>query len=508
MALLVLVILFCLPIFLLFLLQKHRKNTSTKLPPGPPGLPLIGNLHQLDATNLAFCFWKLSKQYGPIFSLRLGFRPTIVISSAKLAKEAFKTHDLQFSSRPVLSGTQKLSYNFLGLTLTPHYNSWREMRKKFVTHMLSANRTEQFRQVQTDEIFRMIEKISKLSAAPAAAADDYVSSEAPINLSEIAMTLIRNIIFRVGFGKRFEDEGTAAVSRLHSVFAETQAMVGRLFFKDCLPFVGCWLDSLTGWNRRLRNNFSDCDKVYQQLIEDHLDPKRPKVAEQEDLIDVLLAEMKTADDHQTFDSIKSTIMENIAATDTIKVTLEWAMTNLMKNREAMKKVQKEVRYVVKDKGFVDEDDLQRLEYLKAVVKETMRFQPAGQFLLRETTEKCVIDGYHIPAKTTVFVNVLAIGRDGQVWDKPDEFIPERFVGSNIDMGGQNFEFIPFGAGRRICAGSPIAMPIVELALANLLYKFDWKMPHGMKIDDLDFEATPGLTQHKKKPLKLVATKSI
>ncbi|GAY58021.1 hypothetical protein CUMW_183900 [Citrus unshiu] len=308
MALLVLGILFCLPIFLLFLLQKHRKNTSAKLPPGPPGLPLIGNLHQLDATNLAFCFWKLSKQYGPIFSLRLGFRPTIVISSAKLAKEAFKIHDLQFSSRPALSGTQKLSYNFLGLTLTPHYNSWREMKKKFVTHMLSANRTEQFRQVQTDEIFRMIEKISKLSAPPAAAADDYVSSEGPINLSEMAMTLIRNIIFRVGFGKRFEDEGTAAVSRLHSVFAETQAMVGRVFLRDCLPFVGCWLDSLTGWNRRLRNNFSDCDKVYQQLIEDHLDPKRPKVAEQEDLIDVLLGEMKTADDHQTFDSIKSTIM--------------------------------------------------------------------------------------------------------------------------------------------------------------------------------------------------------
>ncbi|KAK9220751.1 hypothetical protein WN944_009174 [Citrus x changshan-huyou] len=110
------------------------------------------------------------------------------------------------------------------------------------------------------------------------------------------------------------------------------------------------------------------------------------------------------------------------------------------------------------------------------------------------------------AKTTVFVNVLAIGRDGQVWDKPDEFIPERFVGSNIDMGGQNFEFIPFGAGRRICAGLPIAMPIVELALANLLYKFDWTMPRGMEIDDLDYDVKPGFTQHKKNPLMLVATK--
>ena len=198
----------------------------------------------------------------------------------------------------------------------------------------------------------------------------------------------------------------------------------------------------------------------------------------------------------------------IGTKDTSKVTIEMAMTHLMKNPEAMKKAQEEVRSVVKDKGFVDEDDIPRLEYINAVIKETMRIQPAAQFIPKATSERCVIDGYHIPAETMVLVNVWTIGRDPQVWDKPDKFIPERFVGSNIDMGGQNFEFIPFGSGRRICPGIPIALPSVELALANLLYKFDWKMPHGMKIDDLDFEATPGLTQHKKKPLKLVATKSI
>ncbi|KAH9740742.1 cytochrome P450 83B1 [Citrus sinensis] len=505
MALLVLGILFGLPIFLLFLLQKHRKNTSAKFPPGPPGLPIIGNLHQFDATNLAFYLWKLSKQYGPIFSLRLAFRPAIVISSVKLVKEAFKTHDLQFAGRPVLLGLQTLSYNYLGVTFTPHYNEWRDMRKRFVTYLLNSNRIEQFRRVRKDEIFRMVEKISKLGDA----ADEDGSSKVPINLSEIAMTCVRNIIFRVTFRKRFEDDGPAAVNRLDYLLAETQLLSGTIFFSDCsFSFIGNCLDRITGMHRRLQNHFKDCDRYYQQLIDDHLDPKRPQAARQQgDLIDDLLNLTKAGD--LTLDDVKAAIMEIfIGATDTSKVTIEMAMTHLMKNPEAMKKAQEEVTSVAKDKGFVDEDDIPRLEYINAVIKETMRIQPAAQFIPKATTERCVIDGYHIPAETMVLVNVWAIGRDPQVWDKPDKFIPERFVGSNIDMGGQNFEFIPFGSGRRICPGITIALPSVELALANLLYKFDWKMPHGMKIDDLDFEATPGLTQHKKKPLKLVATKSI
>ena len=199
-------------------------------------------------------------------------------------------------------------------------------------------------------------------------------------------------------------------------------------------------------------------------------------------------------------------MQNVfvAGTDTSAATVVWAMTYLTKNPRAMKKVQLEIRSLIGgNKGFVNEDDVQELHYLKAVVKETMRLQPTVPLLLpREAIQKCIVEGYEIPAKTRVFVNAWAIGRDPEAWQNPEEFYPERFVDSCIDFKGQNFELIPFGAGRRICPGLNMGIVTVELALANLLYKFDWEMPPGLKSHD--FDVLPGLAMHKKNVLSLRA----
>ncbi|EOY14954.1 Cytochrome P450 [Theobroma cacao] len=159
------------------------------------------------------------------------------------------------------------------------------------------------------------------------------------------------------------------------------------------------------------------------------------------------------------------------------------------------------------KSFVNEDDVQGLIHLKAVIKKTFRLQPIVPLLVpRETMRKCNISGYEIPAKTLVYVNAWAVGRDSEVWENPKEFYPERFIGSSVDYKGLNFELIPFGAGRRICPGIHMGVASVELALANLLYKFDWEMPTGMNKEDLDFEVVPGITVHKKNALCLVASK--
>ncbi|GAY66409.1 hypothetical protein CUMW_248520 [Citrus unshiu] len=196
----------------------------------------------------------------------------------------------------------------------------------------------------------------------------------------------------------------------------------------------------------------------------------------------------------------------VAGTDTSAATLVWAMTYLMKHPRVMKKVQEEIRSLVGGKkSFVDEDDVQELHYHKAVVKETMRLQPPVPLLVpKETIEKCTIDGYEIPAKTLVYVNAWAIGRDPEAWENPEEFNPERFIDRSIDFKGQNFELIPFGAGRRICPGMHLGTANVELALANLLYKFDWEMPPGMKNQDLDFDVLAGIAVHKKNYLFLLA----
>ncbi|WRX31342.1 Cytochrome P450 - like 10 [Theobroma cacao] len=118
--------------------------------------------------------------------------------------------------------------------------------------------------------------------------------------------------------------------------------------------------------------------------------------------------------------------------------------------------------------------------------------------------KCNIGGNEIPAKTLIHVNAWAIGRDPQAWKNPKEFYSERFIDSSIDYKGLDFELIPFGAGRRGCPGIHMGVATLELALANLLYKFDWEMPAGMNKEDLDFDVIPGITMHKKNALCLVA----
>ncbi|CAL1375055.1 unnamed protein product [Linum trigynum] len=139
----------------------------------------------------------------------------------------------------------------------------------------------------------------------------------------------------------------------------------------------------------------------------------------------------------------------------------------------------------------------------------MRLQPTAPLLVpRESTEDCRLGGYEIAAKTTVYVNIWAIGRDPETrGENPEEFRSERFMENpSIDVKGADFELIPFGAGRRMCPAIHMGLANVELSLANLLYAFDWGMPDGMKNEDLYMDVQPGVAMHKKNPLRLVATK--
>jgi cytochrome P450 len=203
-------------------------------------------------------------------------------------------------------------------------------------------------------------------------------------------------------------------------------------------------------------------------------------------------------------------MQNIfiAGTDTSTAIVIWAMTALMNNPRVMNKVQMEIRNLYKDKDFINEDDIEKLPYLKLVVKETMRLFPPSPLLVpRETIENCNIDGYEIKPKTLVYVNAWAIGRDPENWEDPEEFYPERFFTSSVDFKGKNFELIPFGSGRRMCPAMNMGMITVELSLANLIHSFDWKLPNDFdKEQVLDTHVKPGITMHKKIDLYLVPKK--
>ncbi|KAH9757628.1 cytochrome P450 71B37 [Citrus sinensis] len=252
-----------------------------------------------------------------------------------MAKEALKTHDVEFSGRPALVGQQKLTYNGLDVAFAPYNDYWKEMRKICVTHLFNASRVHHFRPVREDEVTRMIEKISSLSSSPA----------------------------------------TAVIN---------------------------------------------------------LNPNRPKDQIRGDIIDVLFQVQKDRAEDEVHgfsrDNIKAVLMNVfVGATDTSAATMTWAMTNVMKNPRVMEKAQKEVKDLIGNKGFVDEDDLQKLPYIKAILKETFRLNPLGPIIPRETTKSCMIDGYEIPAKTLVYLNGWAISRDPEVWERPDEFDPDRFI---------------------------------------------------------------------------------
>ncbi|XP_047326160.1 cytochrome P450 71A1-like [Impatiens glandulifera] len=504
---LAIVLLIISPLLLLWFFIHDKYHTSqNQSPPGPPRFPIIGNLHQLNFSNLHGHLYQLSHKYGPIMSLRLGSLTAIVISSADIAKEALSTHDRELAGRPRFYGQMKVSYDGLDTTFAQYGEYWREIRKINVLHMLSLKRVHFFRPVRYDEVSRTINIISQLA-----------SQSKPINLSEVTIYLVNSIICRIAFGKRFDDDyrGDKTKSKFQDLLHEIQEVQGSLYMCDYFPYLG-WVDKLVGRTKWVDRVCTDLDLFLQEIIDDHLVGKKKGVHDyehQECIIDVLfqLQEDRSLQVHLTMDHIKCQLLDIfVAGTDPSSVTLVWAMIELIKNPKSMNKVQEEVRSIKHENQgycYILEDDLDKLIYLKAVVKETLRLHPPAPLGVPHlATQTCNIKGYKILKGNIVYMNLLAIGRDPEYWENPEEFWPERFLESakNIDFRGQDFGFIPFGAGRRGCPGLNLGVIIVELALANLLYQFKWELPHGMKNEDIDSELRPGITMHKKNDLILMA----
>ncbi|XVE50820.1 hypothetical protein DITRI_Ditri01bG0194200 [Diplodiscus trichospermus] len=215
-----------------------------------------------------------------------------------------------------------------------------------------------------------------------------------------------------------------------------------------------------------------------------------------DLVDVLL-QLQDKGDLEfplTNDNIKAVFQDIFAAgSETTATTVEWAMSELLKNPELMEMVQNEVRQVFGENDRVIEERIHELKLLRAIVKETLRLHPAIALNMRESHENCVINGYDIAVKTKVIISIWAIGTDPCYWKDGEEFHPERCLDSSTDFRGTNFEYIPFGAGRRLCPGISFGISSVEFSLANLLYHFDWKLPNGLKFEDLDMTESFGFS---------------
>lgn len=190
--------------------------------------------------------------------------------------------------------------------------------------------------------------------------------------------------------------------------------------------------------------------------------------------------------------------------DTSATAIDYAMSELIRHPQGMKKLQHELKKVVGMNRPVEESDIESLEYLDMVVKETLRLHPPAPLLLpHESIEDCTVGGFHIPRKARVIVNAWAIGRDPHVWGNPEKFILERFEGTSVDVRGRDFQLVPFGSGRRACPGMQLGLTVIRLVLAQLVHCFDWELPDSMLPSELDMSEEFGITTSRVKHLVVI-----
>ncbi|TMW86937.1 hypothetical protein EJD97_020679 [Solanum chilense] len=485
-------------IFTVNLLSKQRKPTQN-LPPGPWKLPFVGNIHHLIGSQLPHHTLRdLARKHGSLMHLQLGEIPTIVVSSPRVAQEVLKTHDLAFTNRPGLLSVQILTYNYSDIAFAPYGNYWRQMRKLCTLELLSAKNVVSFASIREEEAFDLLQDVESKSGSV-------------INLTEKIYALTNAVICRAAFGKRRKEES----SYFMSLIKELSLMITGLDISEVFPSLK-FLQVITGTKEKLLKLHKKFDKVLDKIIEEH----KHKFDDEEssrknDLVNLLLKlqESGTLDFSFTRDNIKAVILDMfLAGTETSATVLDWAMVEMMRNPKVMEKAQTELRRILKGKNRVTEIELKEVSYLKLVIKETLRLHPPLPLLLpRECREECVIDGYDIPIKTKVIVNAWAINRDAEFWEDSESFTPERFINSasnNLEFIGQNYEYLPFGGGRRMCPGISFGLSNVELPLAQLIYHFNWKLPNGMKPEDVDVTETPGSSCSRKCNLCVIATSNM
>lgn len=472
-----------------YLLQSKR-GSNNKLPPGPRGLPIIGSLHLLGHLPHR-ALHRLSNKYGPIMFMKLGQIPTIVVSSPEATQQFLKNHDLIFASRPMTEIGRLISNDYKGLSFTPYGVYWRNVRKFCTIVLLSNLKIESFKPMRREEMGLMVQSLKEASQA-----------HVPINLTMKLAGLSRDMTCRMVLGKKYMEDKLGE-GGFQAVLEEIMPLAAALNIAEYIPWTRR-LD-LQGINRRITAISDAFDKFFEEIIDEHVQSKAKR--EQQDFVDFMLSFMESDDNefHIGRSNIKAIMLDMlVAAMDTSPTVVEWAMLELIKHPRVMKKAQEELETVVGKERMVDESDLPNLNYLDMVVKETMRLHPVVPLLLpHESMEDCIINGFNIPKGTRLIINTWAIGRDPKTWSNPEEFYPERFIDTNIHVGGQNYQLLPFGSGRRRCPGIQLATTVVPLVLGQLIHCFDWEPLNGISPPDLDMSEKFGIVMRMENNLHVI-----
>ncbi|KAK7273188.1 hypothetical protein RIF29_14236 [Crotalaria pallida] len=460
-----------------FLFQTRKFRN---FPPGPPYLPVIGNLHPLKHP-LHRTFYALSQKYDQIFSLVFGSRLVVVVSSPSLVQECFTKNDIILSNRPKFLLGKYFGYNYAAVGFAPYGDHWRNLRRIISLEVLSSHRLNSTLEIRMDEIMRLIQKLAK----------DSCNNFTKVELKSKFLEMTFNTMMRILAGKRYfgDDLDASEIEEARQFREIIKEMV--MFAGDFEPTLRSitWFDFVA--QKSLKRIGERLDAFVQRLVDEHRNGKQNTNS----MTDHLLTLQQSQPEYYTDQVIKSLILDLLSAgTDTSAITLEWAMSNLLNHPEIMKKARKELDSLTGQDRLLDESDISNLLYLQNIVNETLRLHPAAPLLVpRLYSEECTIGEYKVPKDATLFVNAWAIHRDPKLWDDPMLFKPERF-----EKEGEVKKLLSFGLGRRACPGGNLAQRTVSLTLGILIQCFEWKRT---KEELIDMTEGKGVTVPKKIPLE-------
>ncbi|KAM3733735.1 hypothetical protein ACB098_11G159400 [Castanea mollissima] len=433
------------------------------LPPGPKPFPIIGNLLELVGHKPQKSMAKLANTHDPLMTLKLGQKTTIVISSVDLAKEVLQQHDQFFCNRTIPESVVAGNQHEFSLPWLPVSAQWRNLRRICKSHLFANQILDANQNLRRKKVQELLADIHNSS----------LNGDA-VDIGKVAFRTSLNLLSNTIFSVDLVDPNSAIGRELSKLVHSILEVGSHPNLADYFPvlkkvdFQGIWLQ-MTIYFGKMIDLFSSI--ISQRLLQS----KTFGSIRNNDMLDTLF---HISEESDLF----------LAGNDTTSATLEWAMAELLYNPEVLTKAKAELKKIIGKGNVVVESDIDCALYLQAIVKETFRLHPPG---------------FIVPKGAQVLVNIWAIGRDASIWENPNSFKPERFMGSEIDVKGRNFELIPFGAGRRMCPGLPLALRMLHLMLGSLIHTFDWKVEGGFKPKDIYFEEKFGLTLQKAEPLRAI-----
>ncbi|OEL27454.1 Trans-cinnamate 4-monooxygenase [Dichanthelium oligosanthes] len=425
-----------------------------RLPPGPPGAPVVGNWLQVGDDLNHRNLMALAKRFGDIFLLRMG--------------------GVEFGSR-----TRNVVFDiFTGkgqdMVFTVYGDHWRKMRRIMTVPFFTNKVVAQNRAGWEEEARLVVEDVKR---NPKAATEGVV-------IRRRLQLMMYNDMFRIMFDRRFESEEDPLFNKLKALNAERSRLSQSFEYN-----YGDFIPVLRPFLRGYLNRCHDLKTRRMKVFEDNFVQERKKVMAQTGEIrcamdHILEAERKGEINHDNVLYIVENI--NVAAIETTLWSIEWGIAELVNHPEIQAKLRDELTSVLGAGVAVTEPDLERLPYLQAVVKETLRLRMAIPLLVPHMNlNDGKLNGYDIPAESKILVNAWFLANDPKRWVKPDEFRPQRFLEEEkaVEAHGNDFRFVPFGVGRRSCPGIILALPIIGITLGRLVQNFQLLPPPGQaKVD--------------------------